>query len=126
MEPTCKNISRVLFMDTTAAVEILMDVVPLCELERRILPAGKMAFANGPMIVKLGQWWCPLTGGGFAPRASLRFSTATDFQVNPDLVVITLKADKKAPAPQPRNRRVVDRLSFSIAHAGLPRRSKAR
>ena len=121
-----QNVSHVPFMVTTAAVEILRDVVPLCELERRTLPAGEMVLANGPMVVKLGQWWCPLTGGGFAPRASLRFSTASDFQVNPDLVVITLKADKKAPTPQPRTRRFVDRLSFSVPHADSHRRSKAR
>ena len=64
-------------------------------LTGRVISEGDMVFPSGPMEYHNGQWYCPITEGGIIDRSAIRFSTHADFQVNPQLVVITFAADKK-------------------------------
>ena len=92
------------------------------ERPTRTLPAGEFVLPKGPMEFKMGRWWCPLTEGGFIPRSDLRFATAADFQVNPNLVIITLKSDSRRFAPTVR---MGYRTKLSEATDSTPRPSSS-
>ena len=80
--------------------------------QKGVLRAGALVVPSGPPFFWHGFVMAPLRGGGCVDIHSLQEFVA-DFQVNPDLVVITLKADRHVPSPLPRVRKVVPRFSLT-------------